>query len=37
MLKAAAAALRHIDSLPTSDYAVPEKTPDTTARDGSYL
>ncbi len=30
MRSAAAVALRHIDSLPTSDYVVPEQTPDET-------
>ena len=32
MLRAAAAALRRAESLPNSDYVLPEKTPDLKAR-----
>jgi hypothetical protein len=31
MLRAAAAALKRSDSFPTSDYVIPERTPDATA------
>ena len=32
MPECAAAAVRHVDTLPNANYSIPEKTPDATAR-----